>query len=71
MQKNVILDLKWQCRSSFPAAKKTFHPFAAQETVGLNKNLLRIYLIGPYFRIFSTNSGAISSQIYKNLSSTS
>jgi hypothetical protein len=42
-----------------------------QETVGRYKNLLLNRLIGAYFRIFSTNSGAIRSQIYENLPSNS
>ena len=42
-----------------------------EEAVDLYKNLLRNRLIGSYFRIFSTNSGAIRSQIYENLPSNS
>ena len=47
-----------------------FFKGSAQEIVGLYKNRLRNRLIGAYSRIFSTNSGAIRSQIYENLPST-
>ncbi len=40
-----------------------------QEAVGLNMNLLRNRLIGPYPRQFSTNSPAIRSQFLENLAS--
>jgi hypothetical protein len=44
---------------------------ARQEAVREQKNLLRNRLIGPYFRMFSTNSPAIRSQTYENLPSNS
>ncbi len=50
---------------------KTFYEIINKEAVREYKNLLRNRLIGSYFRMFSTNSGAIHSQIYENLPSNS